>query len=316
MISIIVPVYNASRYIEDCIRSVLSQSFTDWQLILVDDGSTDNSAELINNYLSDPRLKYIYKSNSGVTETRWQGLSKADGDLIMFLDADDMLAPCALDIVNDCFDNSIDILVFKMQSVVKSNQVMDVNDDYVCENIPGDRIIQLDMILSGKILSCVCGGAYRHSIISDCKDIFCNRLRIGEDTMFNLELATKKPLRIRTVSAELYAYRCNPESVTRSVNPAKFDAVKDAIDYLDKYALRNPDISSRLSGSKAFRKLLLWSTFMFHPENEYYMDKNIRRDMRRLYSKAFTRLYSYLRVYLFVDLFLSSWLSQKLINRQ
>ena len=134
--------------------------------------------------------------------------------------------------------------------------------------------------------------------------------------MFNLELATKKPLRIRTVSAELYAYRCNPESVTRSVNPAKFDAVKDAIDYLDKYALQNPDISSQLSGSKAFRQLLLWSTFMFHPENEYYMNKNIRRDMRRLYSKAFTRLYSYLRVYLFVDLFLSSWLSQKLINRQ
>lgn len=316
MISIIVPVYNASRYIEDCIRSVLSQTFRDWQLILVDDGSTDNSAELINNYLSDPRLKYIYKSNSGVTETRWQGLSKADGDLIMFLDADDMLAPGALDIVNDCFDNSIDILVFKMQSVVNSNQVMVVNDDYVCENIPVDRIMQLDMILSGKILSCVWGGAYRHSIISDCKDIFCNRLKIGEDTMFNLELATKKSLRIRTVSAELYAYRCNPESVTRSVNPAKFDAVKDAIDYLDKYALQNPDISSRLSGSKAFRQLLLWSTFMFHPENEYYMNKNIRRDMRRLYSKAFTRLYSYLRVYLFVDLFLSSWLSQKLINRQ
>ena len=131
-----------------------------------------------------------------------KGYQRQIGDLIMFLDADDMLAPCALDIVNDCFDNSIDILVFKMQSVVKSNQVMDVNDDYVCENIPGDRIIQLDMILSGKILSCVCGGAYRHSIISDCKDIFCNRLRIGEDTMFNLELATKKPLRIRTVSAD------------------------------------------------------------------------------------------------------------------
>lgn len=316
MISIIVPVYNAARYIEDCIRSVLSQAFRDWQLILVDDGSTDCSAELINRYLSDSRLKYIYKSNSGVTETRWQGLSSADGDLIMFLDADDMLAPGALDIVNDCFDSSIDILVFKMQSVVNSNQVKDVNDDYVRENIPVDRIMQLDMILRGKILSCVWGGAYRHSIISDCKDIFCNRLRIGEDTMFNLELATKKSLRIRTVSAELYAYRCNPESVTRSVNPAKFDAVKDAIDYLDKYALRNPDISSRLSGSKAFRQLLLWSTFMFHPGNKYYLDKNIRRNMRRLYPRAFTRLYSYLRVYLFVDLFFSSWLSQKLINRQ
>lgn len=316
MISIIVPVYNAAHYIEDCIRSVLFQSFTDWQLILVDDGSTDRSAELINNYLSDPRLKYIYKQNSGVTETRWQGLTEAKGDLIMFLDADDMLASGALDIVNDSFDSSIDVLVFKMQSVVNSNQVMDVNDGYVCENIPDDRILQLDMILSGKMLSCVCGGVYRHSIISDCKDIFCNRLRIGEDTMFNLELATKKSLRIRTISAELYAYRCNPESVTRSVNPAKFDAVKDAIDYLDKYAIRNPDFSDRISASKAFRQLLLWSTFMFHPDNKYYRDDDLRRKMRLIYPKAFTRLYSYLKVYLFADLFFSTWISQKLINRK
>ena len=127
MISIIVPVYNASRYIEDCIRSVLSQSFTDWQLILVDDGSTDNSAELINNYLSDPRLKYIYKSNSGVTETRWQGLSKADGDLIMFLDADDMLAPCALDIVNDVLITALTSLFLRcnqLSNLTKSWMLM------------------------------------------------------------------------------------------------------------------------------------------------------------------------------------------------
>ena len=89
MISIIVPVYNKQNQIKRCIESVICQSYEDWELILIDDGSTDNSASIIIPFLSDSRIHYFYKENGGVSSARNMGLEKAVGEWIVFLDSDD-----------------------------------------------------------------------------------------------------------------------------------------------------------------------------------------------------------------------------------
>lgn len=90
MVTIIVPVYNVEKYIEECILSVIAQTFKSWELLLVDDGSTDKSGKLCDDYSEkDERIRVIHKSNTGVSDTRNVGLDVAQGKYVIFLDADD-----------------------------------------------------------------------------------------------------------------------------------------------------------------------------------------------------------------------------------
>lgn len=98
MTSIITPVYNTLQYLPATVESVLCQSCPDWELILVDDGSTDGSAELCDNYAaSDPRIHVIHQENSGLSAARNTGLSVAIGDYLQFLDSDDWISPDTLE---------------------------------------------------------------------------------------------------------------------------------------------------------------------------------------------------------------------------
>lgn len=98
MISIICPVYNNEAYLSDCVNSVLSQSFSDWELLLIDDGSTDNSPSVCDQFAKqDKRIKAYHKSNQGQWLTREYGIEQSKGDYFIFLDSDDMLELDALE---------------------------------------------------------------------------------------------------------------------------------------------------------------------------------------------------------------------------
>lgn len=88
-ISVIIPLYNKKFYIAKCLDSILMQSYTNWETIIVDDGSTDNSKECVIPYMEDPRLHYYYKNNGGVSSARNYGFEKSTGDFIIYIDADD-----------------------------------------------------------------------------------------------------------------------------------------------------------------------------------------------------------------------------------
>ena len=99
-ISVIVPVYKAENYLEKCVRSVLEQDFTDWELILVDDGSPDGSPTLCDRFAGeDGRVRVLHQENGGVSVARNNGMAMAEGDFIAFLDSDDWMAPQALSLM-------------------------------------------------------------------------------------------------------------------------------------------------------------------------------------------------------------------------
>lgn len=113
--SIIVPVYNVEKFLDTCVQSVISQSFADWELILVDDGSKDSSPKLCDRFsVSDNRIRTIHKKNGGASDSRNVGLDNAEGEYILFLDSDDFWNDNnALMMLNDklCV-TSADCLVF------------------------------------------------------------------------------------------------------------------------------------------------------------------------------------------------------------
>lgn len=94
MISVIVPIYNVEKYIRECIESIINQVYCDLEIILVDDGSTDNSGIICDDYAKfDPRIRVIHKSNGGLSDARNAGMKMAHGDWIGFVDGDDFIHP-------------------------------------------------------------------------------------------------------------------------------------------------------------------------------------------------------------------------------
>lgn len=111
-ISIIVPVYKAEKYLRQCLDSILEQTFEDWECILVDDGSPDNSGSICEGYAkNDPRFRVIHKENGGVSTARNEGLKQTNGEWVYFIDSDDTLYPDALYTFSTMIGDSVDAIM-------------------------------------------------------------------------------------------------------------------------------------------------------------------------------------------------------------
>lgn len=147
--SIITPTYNRAWCIERAITSVLQQDFQNWEMVIVDDGSTDNTREVIGRYLSDSRIKYFCKENGGAGSARNAGIRNVSGELIMFLDSDDEFANRrAFNIVLDVFkkNNKKEIGAFIFGAV-------DQFEESTCEILMNGFAVEYEKIISGKAWS-------------------------------------------------------------------------------------------------------------------------------------------------------------------
>lgn len=121
-ISVVIPVYNAENYIEECINSVLRQTYHDWELILVDDGSTDNSGLFCDKIAkNDDRIKVIHQENAGVTCARENGVFASTGAFIYFLDADDTIDSDTLEYMLSLFTDDIDLVMSNSEKEASLN---------------------------------------------------------------------------------------------------------------------------------------------------------------------------------------------------
>ena len=141
-ISVIIPVYNAERYLKDCVDSIINQSYQNFELILVDDGSSDNSPKICDDYAAkDNRIVVIHKSNNGVSAARKTGLDNASGDYIMYVDSDDWLD---INTMEKCLNvvqknPQIGCVMFSFTKEVNdTSQVMHVFDGN-CEFLDSDK---------------------------------------------------------------------------------------------------------------------------------------------------------------------------------
>ena len=119
-VSIIVPVYNTELYLEECLSSILNQTYDNYEVIIIDDGSIDNSYKICQRYCKkDNRFIYIKQKNSGVSAARNKAISCVNGDIIIFLDSDDYLNYSALEIIVNEF-NDYDLLCYAYSNIYKN----------------------------------------------------------------------------------------------------------------------------------------------------------------------------------------------------
>lgn len=185
--SIIVPVYNAEKTLQRCIDSVLAQSFTDYELILVNDGSSDGSAAICSvNSAKYSCIKYICKDNGGVSSARNLGIESAAGEYILFLDSDDYISDNYFNVLNGIYSNSSpDLVIFGAQAVGGAEQKCQTGCFF--ENYPDEIAIRIAHAMQEYNFSSVCNKAFKRTIISSRGIVFDGRLAIGEDQLFLFE---------------------------------------------------------------------------------------------------------------------------------
>lgn len=180
LISIIVPVYNAKIYLDKCIQSILGQSYPNFELLLINDGSNDGSKEICDKYAKlDKRIKVFHQINKGVSSARNTGLKNAKGDWIAFIDADDWIFPDFLSDFIIHLDNNADLYI---QGYIDSNNNEFVKEDRYWE--ANNLIIELDDIYLGQLYEFVWNKLFRSSIIKFHQLFFDEQITMLEDILF------------------------------------------------------------------------------------------------------------------------------------
>ena len=131
LVSIIVPIYNTAEYLDECIRSVLSLTYQDVELILVNDGSTDDSGDICMRYADRSNIQYIVQENQGVSAARLRGVEEAGGEWLMFVDADDILPRDAVELLVSKTEGSDIVVGGNQHNVVKNEPDFIERDAYL-----------------------------------------------------------------------------------------------------------------------------------------------------------------------------------------
>lgn len=217
--SIIVPIYNVENYIEKCIDSILAQSFSDFELILVDDGSPDRCPQICDDYAKrDGRVRVIHKNNEGPSVARNIGLSKAVGEYCWFVDSDDCLNIDALKILTQYANGENDIIDFSFVGFSEKSP-----PDFLKESEEKRFLGKFEHKEMCSIISKACSKRmlpfswrriYRLSFLKENDIKFKTGLNFGEDSVFNMEAF----LRAETVyftHEYLYGYRDRTDGLSR-----------------------------------------------------------------------------------------------------
>lgn len=219
-ISIIVPAYNAERWIEDCCRSVFRQTYEKWELIVIDDGSTDNTAAILAALAAkEPRLRCVTQKKGGVSRARNTGLSLAAGEYVTFLDADDLLLPDALETLGKA---EADIVVGW------KTEFDDSGRDLGCP-YPRKRELWTDTeglrqcLLDHPATYAVWGKLYRREILEGLT--FPEGVSVQEDSFFLFQLMLSRP-HVAVTDRIVLRHRIHPESLSRTAGQRLLDIPK------------------------------------------------------------------------------------------
>lgn len=276
-ISIVVPVYNAEEHLKECLESVICQTDCNWQLILVNDGSTDKSAEICNSYSNKyPDKIFVYhKENEGQFMTRKFGIQKCTGDYVGFLDADDLLDKEYIECLTENikhfdFPDTICFGFVQFGSGTSKESAVINSDAPVCFEKPEERKFVYNKIVTGDMPGSLCSKVFKNDLITSnipCEDIVRSK-RFAEDAYHSFDVLAKSES-ILFINKSLYYYRDNIQGFSQGFE------IRDPDYFNSKYLfeLIQNNLSVMGIDNKQTRKALCERNFN---ETVYFMLKFLR----------------------------------------
>lgn len=289
LVSVIVAVYNVEDYLVDCLNSLINQTFTDMEIICVNDGSTDNSLDILNEYASkDDRIKVFSKENGGPGPARNYGLDHACGEYVFFLDSDDWLDLNAIKILYEkAKTDDLDLLIFLAENF-DDNQNKFYEDDYYNNvNIPdtfnneifshkdlGRHLFSVAVVPYNKL--------YRRSVLENYRIRFPENV-LFEDNPFHYEVLLASR-RMSIIRKHFVLRRRRENSVTSDADEKLWDAIPVSnmvLDVFKKYNLYEEYLQQLLSFK--LRYLMMWYDLIEEQYKEKYW-KLMQDDFFKIYN--------------------------------
>lgn len=270
IVSIIIPIYNASEFLNDCLESVSKQIFTKFEVLCIDDGSTDDSKAICESYVKKDKRFHLYcQENSGVSAARNNGLGKANGDYISFIDSDDIVDPNYLNILMDISKNgnmgicSYTRLVTELGSGCNNLEVIPVRDyiiSIIDENIPHPTIWMM---------------IFKNNIIKKNSIIFTVGCIRNEDSEFFIKYMMYEKY-VTVTDYKGYFYRNNPSSAVHKYD-LKSLTIIEADQRISEVLVRNKVIGNNNLIVPASIQYMVFKTAR-------YGNKNIYNKVHELYD--------------------------------
>lgn len=227
-VSIIVPVYNVENYLDKCLNSLVNQTLKDIEIIIVNDGSTDNSEKIIKKYTKKyQNIKYIKKNNEGVSEARNVGLEQATGEYIGFLDSDDWVEPNMYELMyQKAKSENFDIVACDTQAIFPNTKT------YISSNIKNDYVKNTELMIDAYAV--IWNKIYKKDIIQNIK--FKKNMNFCEDVEF-LYMVYSKINKIGVIKEPLHNYLQREGSLTNVYDKKLYqliEAMDDIVEYYKK----------------------------------------------------------------------------------
>lgn len=206
--SIIIPAFNSEKYIEKCLKSIINQDYNNYEVIIINDGSTDNTEETCKNIIkNDNRFKIISKRNGGVSSARNEALKYCRGKYVWFIDSDDYIEKDSLKIIYEKLDNA-DVLAFGYEQIYKRKKVYKFKE----EKIGKDKAIQY--LFSNKIfIGALWNKVIKREVLKQIR--FNEKITFGEDLLFQY-YSLKASKKIKVINDVLYHYIIRKSGICKS----------------------------------------------------------------------------------------------------
>lgn len=296
MISIIIPIYNVEDYLNKCIDSIIYQTYSDWELILVDDGSFDSSPAICDSYATcDSRIRVIHKINEGVSKARNIGIEIAQGEYIVFCDADDYVDPNYLKQFlknNKNADLVITGYYFDTNNIVYSYKIY---QEAYCKNL--EEIKKHFFLQNLKSNGYPWGKFYKHEIIKSNHLRFNEHLQINEDHLFvfqyllccktiyitpskdyhytvfrgnNIKLSSKRnPFHMHKLASECFKKEINRMQTFWKLTSIEYNSLINEFVYSKRLlGLNSLCIQKDVTSFK--EEIFYWKTRKYHPKNSFH----------------------------------------------
>lgn len=275
-ISIIVPVYNAEKTLHRCLDSIIAQTYTDWECILIDDGSKDNSPAICNEYAEkDSRFKVIHKENEGVANARNDGLYAANGEWVAFADSDDWMEDKMLETLVYETLHGFDIVMCDFYSQNEPGK-----EEYVTQKPKAlDPVSVLEDFFEGNLIGTLWNKLIRKKCFESYDIHFPKNISFMED-IFVICLILLHNVKIGYVPKALYHYKNintgkNLSSLMYQRNSTKdIDGLTYFIDYFEK-EIKDKKVTVFLMNRKFFYKSIIWNKNYRNKKNFIYKYKEV-----------------------------------------
>lgn len=282
VVSIVIPVYNTSPYLTRCVESVLCQSYSDFEIILVDDGSTDDSGIIADRFAEeDKRVHVFHKNNAGVSSARNYGISYAQGEWIVFVDSDDFLSECYLETVLKATNPDTDFCLCNFDMLTENG--METYKTFQ----PGDSMSETlhNLFMCGWIF--VTGILFKKSFLKVNRLLFPEHINYTEDVWF-VTRAVYYAKSIQKITAPLYRYNCiNTGSITHNSHNEKAEdirltSINETITFLQDHH------SFEQCKKACFWRVLVWKSWVvYYPQHYVLFNLRIPEANRYIWTNPF-----------------------------